>query len=346
MSLHSMFPAAPIYTPIWNRATVPVFVGFDVRTTWMQKLPAVGRAPRLYAALYPLAFAGLDLHAYDIVISLTSSFAQGVRTNSSGLHVCYCHSPANFVWRPDAYFLNPTARKLAAPLRLWLKAWDSWASRQPDVYIATGQSVAERVKRFYHRDALIIAPPIERKWFINHKANDFYLVAARLVPHKRVELAIRACQRLAAPLVIVGSGRSEARLRKMARSDVRFAGYVSDDELRELYARARAVLVPSEEEFGLVALEAQAAGTPVIAFDRGGATETVVDTVTGIRFRPQTVDGLVDGIKRFEAMSWDHNAIQKHATRFDEARFRREFLALIDEYMPQQASLSVEAGRA
>jgi glycosyltransferase involved in cell wall biosynthesis len=344
--LHSMFPDAPIYTPIWNRRAVPSFEGCDVRTTWMQKLPAVSRMPRLYAALYPLAFSGLNLDGYDLVVSLTSSFAQGVHTNGSGLHVCYCHSPANFVWRPQAYFLNPAARTLAAPLRFWLKAWDRWAARQPDVYIATGRSVADRVNKFYRRNASIIAPPLERKWFTRHKGDEFYLVAARLVPHKRVELAIEACDRLGAPLVVVGSGRSEARLRKIAGPQVRFAGYVPDDELRNLYSRARAVLVPSEEEFGLVALEAQAAGTPVIAFDRGGATETVIDGVTGIRFTPQTVDGLVEAIRRLGDYSWDRTAIQGNAARYDEGRFRREFLALLERNMPQPATYSVEAGRA
>ena len=345
-ALHSMFPGAPIYTPIWNREAVPGFDGCDVRTTWMQHLPGIGKMPRLYAALYPLAFAGLRLEGYDLVISLTSSFAQGIQTKGSGLHVCYCHSPANFVWRPQAYFLNPVARAVVAPLRLWLKTWDRWAAKQPDIYIATGHSVADRVKSFYHRDASIIAPPVDRKWFTRHKSDDFYLVAARLVPHKRLELAIKACGRLGLPLVVVGSGRSETRLRKMAGSKVRFAGYIPDDELRELYSRARAVLVPSEEEFGLVALEAQAAGTPVIAFDRGGATETVVDGVTGIRFSPQTADGLVEAIARFEEHSWDRTAIQENAARFDEIRFQREFLSLIERHTPQPATYSLGAGRA
>ena len=346
LALHSIFPEAPIYTPIWNRAIVTAFEGCDVRTSWMQHLPAVYKLPRLYAALYPIAFASLRLTEFDLVISLTSSFAQGVRTNGSRLHVCYCHSPANFVWRPQAYFLNPAARTLAGPLRVWLKAWDRWAARQPDIYIATGRSVADRVKTFYHRDASIIAPPVDRKWFTRHKADDFYLVAARLVPHKRVELAIKACARLGVPLVVVGRGRSQVRLKKMAGSAVRFLGHVPDDELRDLYSRARAVLVPSEEEFGLVALEAQAAGTPVIAFDRGGATETVVDGVTGVRFTPQTVDGLVESIKRFDAYSWDRTTIQSNAARFDEGRFRREFLALLERSMPQLATYALEPGRA
>jgi glycosyltransferase involved in cell wall biosynthesis len=317
-----------------------------VRTSWMQRLPLIDKAPRLYASLYPLAFAGLKLEGYDLVISLTSSFAQGVHANGSSAHLCYCHSPANFVWRPEAYFLNPAARSLAAPLRLWLKVWDRRAARRPDVYVATGQAVAERVRRFYGRYANIVPPPIERKWFTQHVANDFYLVVARLVPHKHVDLAIEACERLGVRLVVAGSGRSAARLKKMAGPNVRFAGYVSDDELRDLYSRARAVLVPSEEEFGLVALEAQAAGTPVIAFDGGGSKETVIDGQTGIRFAPQTTEGLASAIRRFEQCTWNRAAIQANAARFDEARFRRDLLGVIERHLNEPATSPVQAGRA
>jgi glycosyltransferase involved in cell wall biosynthesis len=346
LALHSIFPDAPIFTPIWNRRGVPAFEGCDVRTSWMQRLPGITRVPRLYAALYPLAFAGLKVRGFDLVVSLSSSFAQGVRTNGSSLHVCYCHSPANFVWRPDAYFLRPAARALAAPVRAWLKAWDRWAARQPDLYIATGHSVADRVKAFYGRDSVIVPPPVESKWFVPHEGDEFYLVAARLVPHKRVELAIEACGRLGLPLVITGAGRSSRRLRRLAGPSVRFTGHVSDEELRSLYSRARAVLVASEEEFGLVALEAQAAGTPVIAFDGGGARETVIDGVTGIRFSPQTVDGMIAAIRRFESRSWDRAAMQANAARFNEARFRRQLLGQIERHLPEAATDLVAAGRA
>ncbi len=344
-ALHSIFPEAPIYTSIWNQRAVPGFRECDVRTSWMQRLPAIEKRPRLYAALYPLAFAGLRLEDFDLIISLTSSFAQGIRTNGSSFHVCYCHSPANFIWRPEAYFLRSSTRALTTPFRSWLKVWDRWASRQPDLYVVTGRPVAERVKSFYHRSASIVPPPIEAKWFARHQSDDFYLVAARLVPHKRIELAIEACSRLGLPLVVTGTGRSSGRLRKLATRDVRFTGFVSDDELRDLYTRARAVIVPSEEEFGLVALEAQAAGTPVIAFDQGGSRETVVDGVTGIRFAPQTVEGLVAAIGRFNRCTWDRTAIQANAARFDEARFRQDLLGAIEHHVAEPATYSVQAGQ-
>ena len=328
-ALHEMFPQAPIFTAMWNREAVPRFEGCDVRTSWMQGLPRIRQAPRAYAALYPLAFHGMKLEEYDLVISTTSSFAQGIQTNGA-LHVCYCHSPANFVWRPEAYFHGRAARTAAIPLRTWLKAWDRHAATQPDVYVATGQPVAERIEAFYQRSAQIIQPPVERKWFTPHQSDEFLLFAGRLVPHKRAGLAIEACAQLGVPLVVAGTGRIEEELHKASRGQTNFVGYVSDDDLRSLYARARAVLVPSEEEFGLVSLEAQAAGTPVIAYDAGGARETVVDGVTGIRFAPQTVAGLAAAIERFQEHTWDRTAIQANAARFSQDRFERELLRLIE----------------
>jgi glycosyltransferase involved in cell wall biosynthesis len=271
----------------------------------------------------------MKLEDFDLVISTTSSFAQGIHTNGA-LHVCYCHSPANFVWRPAAYFPGRAARTAALPLRTWLKAWDRRAAAQPDVYVATGRPVAERIEAFYQRSAAIIQPPVEAKWFTPHQSDEFFLFAGRLVPHKRAELAIEACAELGVPLVVAGTGRIAEQLRKSLRGDTRFVGYVSDEELRSLYARARAVLVPSEEEFGLVSLEAQAAGTPVIAYDAGGARETVIDGVTGIRFAPQTAAGVAAGIGRFQEHTWDRDTIQANAARFNQSRFERELLRLID----------------
>jgi glycosyltransferase involved in cell wall biosynthesis len=327
-ALHEIFPQAPIFTTIWNRHAVPRFQACDVRTSWMQNLPGVLHAPRAYAAFYPIAFNGMKLTDFDLVISTTSSFAQGIHTNGA-LHVCYCHSPANFVWRPEAYFHGRIARTAAIPLRSWLKAWDRRTAAQPDVYVATGQPVAERIGAFYRRSAAIIQPPIERKWFTAHQAEDFFLFAGRLVPHKRAGLAIEACTQLGVPLVVAGTGRIEQELRRASHRKTDFVGYVSDDELRSLYARARAVLVPSEEEFGLVSLEAQAAGTPVVAYDAGGARETVIDGETGIRFAPQTAAGVASGIRRFLDQNWDRDVIRANAARFSQDRFERELLRLI-----------------
>jgi glycosyltransferase involved in cell wall biosynthesis len=335
-TLHTMFPAAPIYTAMWNRRVVQRFKGCDVRTSWMQGLPGIERAPRAYAALYPLAFATMDLRGFDLVISLTTSFANGIHTDPSALHVSYCNSPSNFVWRPQAYFSGPLPRLASFPLRTWLQAWDRTGATKPTLWITSGQAVKDRIRSVYHQNARIVPPPIDRSWFIAHQAEDFYLVVSRLVPQKRIELAIKACALLEVPLWIVGEGRTAGQLAKLAGANVKFLGRVTDGELRRLYARARAVLVPAEEDFGLVPLEAQAAGTPVIAYDAGGARETVIDGETGIRFAPQTAEALASAINQTAGRSWDRRRIQANAARFSDDSFHDRLLAAIKTHRPEE----------
>lgn len=344
-TLHEMFPQAPIFTSMWNRSKVARFQDCEVHTSWMQSLPGISRAPRAYAALYPLTFAWMDLRAFDLIVSSTSSFAQGIHTRTDALHICYCHSPSNFVWRPRGYFQSPAVRALAAPLRMWLRAWERQAAKQPDHYIANGHEVAGRIRAFYHRDATVVPPPIADAWFVPHEGDDFYLVVSRLVAQKRVDLAMQACERLGLPLWIVGEGRAGASLRANAGPNTTFLGSVGDDELRRLYANARGVLMPAEEDFGIVPLEAQAAGTPVIAYDAGGARETVVDGLTGIRFAPQTVEALAGAITAAASRQWDRRRIQANAARFTESRFKRDILALIEDYQEVRRSSAPLAGR-
>ncbi|HVS06621.1 MAG TPA: glycosyltransferase [Candidatus Dormibacteraeota bacterium] len=343
-TLHEMFPTAPIYTAMWNRRLVPRFDSCDVRTSWMQRLPRIERAPRAYAALYPLAFASMKVTGFDLVISLTTSFAKGVRTDGA-LHVCYCNSPSNFVWRSDAYFRRGLTRSLSAPLRTWLRAWDRGAARQPGLWVTNGQPVSDRIRLTYGKDAAIVPPGIDAKWFVEHKSDDFYLAVGRLVPHKRIELAIQACRQLSVPLWVAGDGRAADDLRRLAGPDVHFTGRVSDEELRDLYSRARVVLVPAEEDFGLVPLEAQAAGTPVIAYDAGGARETVIDGETGLRFARQTVEALADAIRDSQSRSWDRERIRANASRFSDGRFRQELSDVIARHYQPMDRATVPTGR-
>lgn len=331
-TLHEMFPSAPIFTAMWNRDGVPQFRSCDVRTTWMQRLPGITRYPRAYAAAYPLAFASLPLHEYDLVISLSTSFAMGVRTAIDALHVCYCNTPANFIWRPSTYFRHRASRTLMLPLRAWLRASDRGAAGKPDLLVTSCTSVADRIRACYGREPAVIPPPVGSFWFAPHRTNEFCLVVGRLVPHKRFELAIEACKRLRMPLWIVGEGRAVHTLRTQSDRNVRYLGRVTDVQLRELYRRAIAVIVPAEEDFGLVPLEAQAAGTPVVAFDAGGARETVLDEITGIRFRPQTTDALVAAIRTAAHRRWDRSRISAHAARFSEHRFRSDLLGTIQHF--------------
>jgi glycosyltransferase involved in cell wall biosynthesis len=339
-TFHNMFPTAPIFTAMWNRTRMPRFESCDVRTSWLQRLPAIQRVPRAYAALYPLAFIGLDLRDFDLVISSSTSFAKGIRTAKSTAHISYCYSPANFLWRPNAYFTRRFSRGLTLPLRLWLKTWDRWAARQPDVYLAISRAVADRVRRFYQREPAILHPPVDPSWFVGHKADEFYLVVSRLVEPKRIDLAIDAAGQLGVPLWIVGEGRAAAALRQMAKANVRFLGHVADAELRDLYARAIAVVVPAEEDFGIVPVEAQAAGTPVVAYDAGGAQETVIEGVTGLRFQPQSVDALASAMSAARR-HWDRARIRANAARFAEPNFCTKLIAIIDRYQAAASGASM-----
>jgi glycosyltransferase involved in cell wall biosynthesis len=330
-SLHEMFPRAPIYVSMWNESLVTDFVDCEVRTSWMQRLPAIKQRPRIYAPLYPLAFAALDLKEFDLVISSSTSFAHGVSTRPDALHVCYCNSPSNFVWRPDSYFVSNRQRLLSAPLRPWLRFWERRSAKQPDLYVANSANVAGRIRAFYGRNAVVIPPPIRDFWFTDHQSSEFFLVVSRLVPQKRIDLAIEACAALAAPLVIAGEGRSSSQLQALAGPQTRFVGRVSDDELRSLYSCASALLVPGEEDFGLVPVEAQAAGTPVIGYDAGGVRETVIDGITGIRFAPQTKAALVDAMLRFKNANWEERLIRENASRYSETRFQTDLSAFIAE---------------
>ena len=304
-AVHEIFPSAPIFTAMWNRELVPQFEGADVRTSWMQALPGIGRAPRMYAGLYPLAFAPLPLKSFDLVISLTSSFAKGVRTRPDAVHLCYCHSPSNFIWRPDVYFTSPAKRALSRPLRGWLKRWEVWAARQPDLYLANSGTVRARIHSCYDADARVLHPPVDDTWFsVERRPEDFYLVVSRLVEQKRLDLAIAASNQLGFRLLVAGEGRHLSELRRHAGPQVSFLGRVDDRALAQLYAQARAVLVPAEEDFGLVPIEAQAVGVPVVVFDRGGARETVQHGLTGVRYTPKPPRPLRVQSESSTASSW------------------------------------------
>jgi glycosyltransferase involved in cell wall biosynthesis len=346
-SFHEMYPQAPIFTSMWNPKVVPQFESCDVRLTWMQHLPLITRAPRAYAALYPIAFAQLDLRGYDLVISLSSAFAKGIRTDRNAIHICYCFSPSNFVWRSSDYFTSAARRAIAQPLLAWLGVWERWSARRPDAYVAMGSAVAERIRSNYGRDAEIIPLGLDSPWFGPHVANEHFLLVSRLVEQKRIDLAIEACAAAGVPLLIAGEGRDEPRLRRLSGAGVTFLGHIRDRaRMRDLYARATAVIVPAEEDFGLVPLEAQATGTPVVAYDAGGARDTVIDGVTGIRFAPQTASALEQAIREAAARSWDHPAISRHAAGFEQRAFKARFEAMVthlrQEKEPAGQLLAVE----
>ena len=338
LALHEIFPDAPVYTSIYDPQRVdPAFQKMDVRTSFMQKFPMVTKHHQPYLPFYPFAMESLDLRGYDLVLSSSSAFGKGVITKPGTLHICYCHTPMRWCWNYDEYVerehLGRLARRVLPFLITGLRAWDQTSAMRVDYFIANSPVVAERIHKYYRRDAVVIPPPVDARRFDfdpTIQVEDYFLIVSRLIPYKRIDLAIDACNRLQLPLVIIGSGRDLARLKKMAGPTIRFMGRLSDDEVLHYYAHCRAFLFPGEEDFGITPLEAQASGRPVIAYGEGGALASVVEGVTGTFFQAQTVESLVAALASFDEQTFDPQVIRDHALEFDQPRFHRRILQFIE----------------
>ncbi|MBI3261352.1 glycosyltransferase, partial [Candidatus Berkelbacteria bacterium] len=303
----------------------------------LQKFPLVYRLFDLYRPLMPIAIEQLDLRGYELVISLSHSFEKGVLTTPDQLHVCYCFTPPRYLWLDPATHLTRAGvgmlAKLAPPVQTYLRLWDRAASLRVDQFVVISEAVRARVAKFYRRDSQLIYPPVETRRFRSvgkHRSTgDYFLLVGRLEPHKEVGLAIEAFNQLSERLLIVGEGKGEKGLKRLAQSNIEFFGRVSEAELAKLYQGAKAVLFPQEEDFGIVAVEAQAAGRPVIALRRGGAMETVIEGKTGVFFDEQRPEVLVEAVKKCQAINWNQRAIAAHAAKFDVAVFSRQWKQLI-----------------
>ena len=288
-----------------------------------------------YLPLMPLALEQLDLTAYDLVLSSEAGPAKGVITRPDAVSLCYCHSPMRYLW--DQYHIyrstaGAVTRAAMPLLSHYLRQWDMASASRVDRFAANSAFVRSRIRKFYGRDAEVIHPPVPVDNYTPTQAEDFYLWVGQLVPYKRADLAIDAFTRSGKPLWVVGDGSASAELRARAGPNIRFDDRLDYDGLRSAYARAKALVFTAEEDFGIVPVEAQASGRPVIAYGRGGATETVVDGKTGLFFNQQTVDALNDAIERFEAWlpGFSPEQARDHARAFAPERFDREILALVE----------------
>ncbi|WP_294538880.1 glycosyltransferase [uncultured Gemmiger sp.] len=329
--MHHVFPDAPIYTLVYDEKKMPAwFREYDIRTTWVQKIPF---ATRLYKKLLPLmpgAFEALDLSEYDLVLSSSSSCSKGVITRPDAVHICYCHTPIRYVW--DFYYTyranaNPLVRAVMPGQMHKLRQWDKCAADRVDYFIANSRYIAQRIKKYYRRDSDVIYPCVHINQSPFVAKEDFYLVVGRFTWYKRMDLAVAACTKLGRRLVVIGTGDEESRLKAMAGPTVEFkGGGLSDEEVRGYYLRAKAFLFPGEEDFGITPVEAQSAGTPVLAYGRGGACETVEDGRTGLLFHAQTVDSLAECIEKFEAegVACTKEEIRAHSLQFSEERFESQ----------------------
>ncbi len=348
-TLCEMFPEAPLYTLLHNRGTVSASIErHPIHTSFLQRLPGVARSYRHYLPLYPLAVRQLDLRGYDFVISSSHAVAKSVRA-SPARHLCYCHSPMRYAWDQfDTYFGPERVGRIASalvyrPILGGLARWDAATASRVDRFVANSGYVAQRIRRYYKRDATVVHPPVDTEFFRpgTSPAHAHYLIVSALVPYKRVDLAIRACGQIGASLRIVGHGPEQLALQSLAGATgakVTFLGAPSNEELRDQYRTARAVLLPGEEDFGIVPVEAQACGTPVVAFGRGGACETVVPGQTGLFFGEASPASLAQALQALETTTFDADVIRRHAERFSRARFAAELRQVVTETMAAPAN--------
>jgi glycosyltransferase involved in cell wall biosynthesis len=348
--LYNLVPQADIFATVALDKYVPDCIPREkLQTSWMQNLPRIADLYRLYFPLYPLGVESLDLSDYDLVISSSSGYGKGVRTRSNALHVCYCHTPMRWIWRYQDYVSREklaVSKRILLPMALkGLKAWDIDAARQPDQYVANSRVVAQRIRDCYGREAIVIPPPIDASRFVLQGGqDDYYLVLARLVSYKRIDLAVSACNLLGRRLFVIGGGPEGDKLRALAGPTVTILGHVSDAEAARYASQCRALLFPGEEDFGMAPLELAAAGRPTIAYRAGGALETIVEGSTGIFFDEQDVSSLVEAILRFETMSWDANTLRAQALRFDVSQFRRKFYDLLESLGFPVGAEAVDSG--
>jgi glycosyltransferase involved in cell wall biosynthesis len=343
LALHEIFPDAPLYTSIYDPKRVDAaFQKIDVRTTFMQKLPLVKKHHQPFLPLYPFAMERLDLRGYDLVLSSSSAFGKGVITRPETMHICYCHTPMRWCWNYDEYVererLGRISRSVLPFLMTGLRVWDQMSATRVDYFIANSPVVADRIQKYYRREAVVIPPPVEASRFTFDPTivpDEYFLIVSRFMPYKRIDLAIEACNRLQLPLVIIGSGRDENRLKSIAGPTIRFTGRLSDEEVLNYYAHCRAFILPGEEDFGITPLEAQASGRPVIAYGAGGALASVVEGVTGTFFQTQTPESLIAALASFNERIYDPQTIRNHALEFDKPRFHRRILQFIEAKMSE-----------
>ena len=345
-ALAEIFPQADLFSLVADRSTLaPILQSRKLQTSFLQRVPGAKKFHRHFLFLQPLALEQFDLSDYDLVISSESGPAKGVITSSKTCHICYCHSPMRYIWdmypeyRRSMGFLVGTLFSLTAH---YVRLWDQASASRVDYFVANSRYSASRIRKYYGRESTVIHPPVEvSAGKISAQQGEYYVAAGRLVEYKRFDLAVAACVELGRPLKIIGVGPQEKALRRMAGPTVEFLGRISDGELRENLAGCRALLFPGEEDFGIVPVEAQSFGKPVIAYASGGVLETVrgifpneveLENPTGVFFRDKSLSGLTKAILQFESMEQEFRpeTIRQHSLQFDSAIFKRhisEFIA-------------------
>ena len=314
--------------------------GKKINTTFIQKLPFAKKAYRNYLPLYPFAVEQHDLNNYDVIVSSSHSVAKGVSTNHNQLHICYCHTPMRYAW--DLYHQYIKESNLEKGVKGWLakyflhkiRIWDYSSANRVDYFLANSKYIARRIKKVYNRDAEVIYPPVDvNKFEFTGSKDDYYLIVARFVPYKKVDRVVEAFSKMPdKKLKVIGSGPDEQKVKKHASANIEFMGYCSDEVMVKTMQNARAFIYAAEEDFGITIVEAQGAGTPVIAYGAGGACETVIDGKTGILFKEQTCESLIDAVKYFELheREFDNTFIYQHAQQFSRENFEKNIRNFVE----------------
>lgn len=335
-ALLEIFPKAPVYTLVWDKVkTQHKYDKFDVRPSFIQKLPLGTKKYKWYLPLMPWAIESFNLKDFDLVISDASALIKGVKTDFDQIHICYCHTPTRYLWGETGEYLKtapiPKFVRPLMPLVIWfLRRWDLKASKRPDFYIANARNIQKKIKKYYNRNSVLIYPPVETDNFkIGKSVSDYFLVAGRIEPYKKVDLVVKAFASLDKKLIVAGSGSQLNGLKLTSSQNVKFLGRVSDQELIKLYQNCLAYIFPQDEDFGIMPVEAMACGRPVIAYKKGGSLETVKEGQTGEFFYPQDTASLVKTLKKFDANKYNSQKIRKHALLFDKRIFKEHLLEYI-----------------
>ncbi|MFZ3372892.1 MAG: glycosyltransferase [Desulfitobacteriaceae bacterium] len=346
--LLELFPDVPVYTALFEPANLaPSLAKADVRSSFLQRLPKFLRKHQKLLPLMPYAFEQFDLSEYDLVLSSSWSCAKGVITGTKTIHVCYCYTPMRYAWDYYHFYIQPL-KSLKRWLAVWLlhrlRLWDRLSADRVDHFVAISHTVQDRIRKHYRRESIVVYPPVDTERFdttATSERENFYLIVSRLVEHKRVDLAVEACNRLGRKLVIIGNGVEQKQLKTLDSSrggNIKFLGRQSDQIVADHLARAQAFLFPGEEDFGITMVEAMASGCPVIAYGQGGAVDIIEDTVTGVLFNEQTVEGLMAAILRFEEVNgkgqgnFEPLFLRSKAEKFSKANFKRRLTDVLKEF--------------
>lgn len=335
LALHEIWPEAPLYTSVYNPQTAPWAKVFKVRTSFMQNIPFAKTHHELFPWATPIAFEQFDFSEFDVVISVSSAEAKNIITTPKTLHICYCLTPTRHLWSGRHLYPHNFFRSL---LSVNLRMIDQIASQRPDKYIAISKTVSQRIKKYYRKEAEVIYPPVDTdKFKLSKKTGDYYLVVSRLVPYKKVDLAIKVFNRLNKKLIIIGTGSEEKYLKSIASENIEFLGQkLTDFELLGYYESCRALIFPSVEDFGIASLEAQACGKPVIVNNQGGAKESIVNHKTGISFN--TEEELLSIIKNFDQFKFNPEICRQNALKFDTKIFKHKFQNFVEKAYEEKQS--------